>query len=117
MSSALLTPSEVATRLKRSVKHIYRLIRSGRLLHIADGERSVRVSEEHLARFLKENECGSTNGKRTARGGVNTTTQVVDELGALRSARTIALPSSPHGNSNDSLTIRIVQPRTKPRTR
>lgn len=114
--SALLTPSEVAARLKRSVKHVYRLIRSGRMRHIADGERSVRISEEHLKSFMQENECASISGRKTARGGANTTTPAADELGARRDAKTSERPNSRREALSDLPTIRIVQPRTKPRT-
>lgn len=54
-TSQLLTVTDVATRLSVSVSMTYRLIASGKISSFRIGGR-IRISEEQLARFLKEHE-------------------------------------------------------------
>jgi excisionase family DNA binding protein len=52
-SERMLTPAEVATRLRISRTTVYGLIDSGKLIARGIGRGALRVSEEDLAAFLR----------------------------------------------------------------
>lgn len=111
----LMTEDEVAAYLEVPVAVVGRLRRAGRLGYIRIG-RKIRISETHVAAYLKAAECGSTCETTSPTAPEPTTSAgptTLDAHAADLLAREIAAPRrrSARGSSSSSTAPETSDPR------